>query len=142
MRKNNSSNIAELSKVLQIIRKHSHTQAKPDALQQIIDFCLTNVSKQFKKIEEDLFAIPIVGTSDSNYQFFDMAKTAMKIIVSLSNNSKVNVIKVSGQDGYVAVLKKLFEVSAGGLILELLMRLKKFYEIDKIALHQTKFALK
>jgi hypothetical protein len=45
MRKNNSNNIADLSKVLQIIRKNSHKEARPDALQQIIDFCLSNVSK-------------------------------------------------------------------------------------------------
>lgn len=108
MTKNNSNNIAELSKVLQIIRKHTHKEAKPDTLQQIVDFCLTNANKEFKKIEEELFAIPIVGSSESNYQFFDMAKTAMKVIVTLSGNCKVNVVKVSGEEGLIQVLKKLF----------------------------------
>lgn len=38
-------------------------------------------------------------------------------------------------------MRKLFEVAAGGVILELLMRLRKYYEVDKIAL-QSKFTLK
>jgi hypothetical protein len=97
MTKNNSSSITELSKVLQLIRKHTHKETKPNTLQQIIDFCVSSANKEFKKIEEELFAIPIVGSSESNYQFFDMAKTAMKVIVTLSGNCKVNVIKVSGE---------------------------------------------
>lgn len=52
MGKNNSNSIAELSKVLQIIRKHTHKESKPDTLQQIIDFCTTHANKEFKKIED------------------------------------------------------------------------------------------
>lgn len=128
--------------MLQLIRKHTHKESKPDTLQQIVDFCVTSANKEFKKIEEELFAIPIVGSSESNYQFFDMAKTAMKVIVTLSGNCKVNVVKVSGEEGLIVVLKRLFELAAGGIILELLMRLKKYYEIDKISLSQSKFTLK
>jgi hypothetical protein len=40
------------------------------------------------------------------------------------------------------VLKRLFELTSGGIILELLMRLKKYYEIDKITLTHSKFTLK
>lgn len=85
--------------------------------------------------------MPLVGSGESNYQFFDMAKTAMKVIVNLSSSCRVNVIKVSGEEGLVVVLRRLFEVAAGGVILELLMRLRKYYEVDKIAL-QSKFTLK
>jgi hypothetical protein len=52
MAKNNSTNIAELSKVLQLIRKHTHKEAKPDTLQQIVDYCVSTANKEFKKIEE------------------------------------------------------------------------------------------
>lgn len=52
MTKNNSTNIAELSKVLQLIRKHTHKEAKPDTLHQIVDYCVTTANKEFKKIEE------------------------------------------------------------------------------------------
>jgi hypothetical protein len=117
MTKNNSTNIAELSKVLQLIRKHTHKESRPDSLQQIVDYCVTTANKEFKKIEEELFAIPIVGNSESNYQFFDMAKTAMKVIVTLSGNCKVNVVKVSGEEGLIVVLRRLFELTAGGIIL-------------------------
>lgn len=96
MGRSNSGNIAELSKVLQLIRRHSQRPDKPDTLQQIVDFCLTSTGKEFRSIEEELFAVPIVGSSDSNYQFFDMAKTAMKVIVTLSGNCKANVLKVAG----------------------------------------------
>lgn len=41
----------------------------------------------------------------------------MKIIVTLSNNSKNNVIKVSGEEGFIQILAKLFELSANGIIL-------------------------
>ncbi len=49
-----------------------------------------------------------MGNSESNYMFFDMAKTAMKIIATLSGNCKSNVFKVSGEEGYIHVLKTLF----------------------------------
>ena len=49
-----------------------------------------------------------MGSSESNYTFFDMAKTAMKVIVTLSGNCKVNVVKVSGEEALIVVLKKLF----------------------------------
>jgi hypothetical protein len=74
--------------------------------------------------------------------FFDMAKTAMKVIAILSNNCKNNVLKVSGDEGLIHILKTLFELVAGGIIFELLMRLKKYYEIDKIVIKKEKFALK
>ncbi len=86
-------------------------------MQQIVDYCVATANKEFKKIEEDLFAIPIVGNSESNYQFFDMSKTAMKVIVTLSGNCKVNVVKVSGEEGLTVVLRRLFELTAGGIIL-------------------------
>lgn len=88
---------------------------------------MTNAKKEFKKIEEDLFAVPIVGSSESNYLFFDMAKTAMKIIATLSSNCKNNVVKVSGEDGLILILKSLFELVTNGIILELLMRLRRYY---------------
>lgn len=58
-----------------------------------------------------------MGNSESNYQFFDMSKTAMKVIVTLSGNCKVNVVKVSGEEALIVVLKKLFELTASGIIL-------------------------
>jgi len=36
MAKNNSNNIADISKVLQLIRTHTHKSATPDTLSQII----------------------------------------------------------------------------------------------------------
>lgn len=45
MTKNNSNNIAELSKVLQLIRKHTHKEVKPDTLQQIVEYCVSNANK-------------------------------------------------------------------------------------------------
>lgn len=96
MSKNNSSSIGEISKILQLIRTHAGESSKPDTCQQIADLCVNNAKKEFKDIEESLFAVPIVGNSESNYMFFDMAKNSMKIIVSLAGNCKNNVHKVSG----------------------------------------------
>jgi len=36
-----------------------------------------------------------LGTGDSKYIFFDMAKNAMKIVANVANISKSNVIKIS-----------------------------------------------
>lgn len=41
----------------------------------------------------------------------------MKVIVTLSGNCKVNVVKVSGEEALIVVLKKLFEITASGIIL-------------------------
>jgi ribosomal protein S8 len=71
-----------------------------------------------------------------------MSKNAMKIIATLSTNCKANVLKVSGEEGYIHVIKVLFELVTTGIIYELLMRLRKYYEIDKIVISQSKFVLK
>lgn len=97
MGKNNSNNISEVSKVLQLIRSNTNQSNRPNTLQQITNFCVGSANKEFKQIEQALFAIPIVGNNESNYLFFDMAKTAMKVIANLSNNCKSNVLKVSGE---------------------------------------------
>lgn len=46
-----------------------------------------------------------------------MAKTAMKIIATLSSNCKNNVVKVSGEEGFIQVLKSLFSLVTNGIIL-------------------------
>ena len=51
----------------------------------------------------------------------------MKIVANLANNCKNNVVKVSGEEGHVYVLQSLFEDITQGVILELLLRLQKYY---------------
>lgn len=51
MTKNNSVNIAQISSVLQMIRRHTHQSSKPDSLQQIKDFCIGSARKEFQKIQ-------------------------------------------------------------------------------------------
>jgi len=46
-----------------------------------------------------------------------MSKTAMKIIVTLSSNCKHNVVKVSGEEGFIQIQKSLFSLAADGVIL-------------------------
>ena len=66
----------------------------------------------------------------------------MKIVANLISNYRHNIMKVSGEVGFVSVIKTLFEEATGGVILELLLRLKKYNEIDNIVVSQSKFSLK
>jgi len=50
MNKNNSSNIGDISKILEIIRSHNQDGKKPDTLQQIADLYVSTAKKEFKSL--------------------------------------------------------------------------------------------
>lgn len=90
-----------------------------------------------------MFAIPIVGNGEANYVFFDLSKDAMKVVVNIVNTYKGNIVKLCGIEGFHVLVVRLFELVSTNIILEILVRVRRYYEVDKININQSgKLALK
>lgn len=64
-----------------------------------------------------MFKIPIVGNiTDPSFIFFDLAKNAMKGIVSLTKIYRGNILKIGGEESLESVIIQMFKHMMEGII--------------------------
>ena len=116
-----------------MISKHSKDAHSSDPNDRLTTFYLDVLKKELLKFEDDLLKIPIIGnTATTSYIFFDIAKEIMKTVVSLISTYRGNIIKIGGEESLHKVIVKIFEFVMDGIILELMMREKKYFEMENL----------
>lgn len=74
--------------------------------------------------------------------FFDIIKNSLKKIASLIETYSTNIIKLESIQGLHQVIVHVFAYVMENLVYEVLVREKKYFEIDKIAISRNKLAIK
>ncbi len=54
----------------------------------------------------------------------------MKTVVTMINNFKGNIIKIAGNNGLERVVSAMFNLVMTGIMLEIFMREKKYFDVD------------
>lgn len=82
---------------MNLIAEYSKSEQKSSTHDNLAKFYVEVIRKELKTNEDDLFKIPIIGTTTTNsYIFFDIAKDIMKVIVNTISNYRGNILKIGG----------------------------------------------
>lgn len=74
--------------------------------------------------------------------FFDIIKNVLKAIATIVETYQSNIIKLEGLEGLHTVIVEVFKYVMQGVVYEVLVRGKKYFEIDKIIITREKLAIK